>query len=390
MQYFRFRCEKTSVDARASVFQMSEGASECHLMLAAHSQQSVRDQIEAIEVAYAGMLNQLGISIESTVWRRFFTSDLVNQRPVLEESAVCRPDGPSPCAISFVEQAPMPDRKVVMWAYHVSGAEQCKSLAADGALTLERNGVRHVLVTGLTDAEHESSYEQTQVVFRGLDTMLANRGMTLADHVLRTWIYVQNVDANYAGLVRARREHFEASGLTKDTHFIASTGIEGRYDDPRVKVLMDVYCVEGIRAEQIEHIEARDHLNPTHEYGVTFERATAIQYGDRRHVIVSGTASIDNQGRILHEGDVRAQLDRTLENIQMLLASARASFADVTHFIVYLRDHGDHAVAREEMRQRFGEVPLLVVMGPVCRPGWLIEVECIAVTAETHPEYADF
>jgi len=241
MQYVRFRCEKAAVEACVSVFQTNGGASEFHLMLQAVSQRSVRDQIEALDTAYAEVLGQLGVSIQSTVWRRFFTSDLVNQRSVLEDYGICRPDGPSPCAISFVEQAPMPDRKVVMWAYHVSGAEEHKSLAADGALTLKRDGVRHVVDMGLADAEHESSYEQTQELFRRLDTMLAARALNLADHVVRTWIYVQNVDANYVGLVRARREHFEENGLTKDTHFIASTGIEGCYDDPRVKVLMDVY-----------------------------------------------------------------------------------------------------------------------------------------------------
>ena len=34
-------------------------------------------------------------------------------------------------------------------------------------------------------------------------------------------------------------------------------------------------------------------VNRTYEYGVTFERGTAVTYGDRRHVFIAGTASID-------------------------------------------------------------------------------------------------
>ena len=135
-------------------------------------------------------------------------------------------------------------------------------------------------------------------------------------------------------MVDARAEFFADHGLTPDTHFIASTGIEGSTARPDAKVSMDAYAIAGVRPEQLSYLAAPDHLSPTHTYGVTFERATSVAYRDRNHIILSGTASIDPEGNILHPGDMPRQLDRTLENMEALLAKAGAT----------LRTRGVHRV----------------------------------------------
>ena len=97
-------------------------------------------------------------------------------------------------------------------------------------------------------------------------------------------------------MVKARNEVFVTQGLTPQTHYIASTGIGGRHADKQVLVQMDTYAVLGIRQEQIHYLYAPTHLNPTYEYGVSFERGTYVDYGDRRQVFISGTASINHRG----------------------------------------------------------------------------------------------
>ena len=105
-------------------------------------------------------------------------------------------------------------------------------------------------------------------------------------------------------MVKARKEVFITQNLTEKTHYIASTGIEGRHADPSVLVQMDSYAVDGLEPGQIQFLYAPTHLNPTYEYGVTFERGTAVTYGDRKQVFISGTASIDNRGEIVYPGDI--------------------------------------------------------------------------------------
>jgi len=230
-----------------------------------------------------------------------------------------------------------------------------------------------------SDDADTCSYDQTNTILDDYLTMLKGHDLTLEEHCIRTWFYVRDIDNNYAGLVKARNEVFDQFEMTKDTHFITSTGIEGRYADPAVSVLLDTYAVGGIKPEQIKFLEARDYLNPTHEYGVAFERGTAVEYGDRRQIFISGTASIDNLGEIVHVGDINGQINRAFENVGALLSEAEASVEDVNSMIVYLRDVADYAAVECYMQNNYSHLPYIIVLASVCRPGWLIEIECIAV-----------
>ena len=137
----------------------------------------------------------------------------------------------------------------------------------------------------------------------------------------------------------------------------------------------------------MQYLYAPTHLNPTYEYGVSFERGTRMDYGDRRQVFISGTASIDNKGNVLHVGDIRKQTERMWENVEVLLNEAECSFEDVGQMIVYLRDTADYTVVNRMFEERFPGVPKVIVLAPVCRPGWLIEMECMATKAVQQAEY---
>ena len=86
---------------------------------------------------------------------------------------------------------------------------------------------------------------------------------------------------------------------------------------------MDTYAVLGIRQEQIHYLYAPTHLNPTYEYGVSFERGTYVDYGDRRQVFISGTASINHRGEVVHPGDIRKQTERMWEKRGDLVEGSR-------------------------------------------------------------------
>ena len=125
---------------------------------------------------------------------------------------------------------------------------------------------------------------------------------------------MRDVDTNYAGLVKARLENFLRVGLTPDTHYISSTGIGGLPADTRSLVQLGGYAVKGLEPGQQRYLYALTHLNPTIEYGVTFERGTVVEYGDRAQAFISGTASIDNKGQVVHVGDIVRQTTALWEN----------------------------------------------------------------------------
>jgi enamine deaminase RidA (YjgF/YER057c/UK114 family) len=112
-------------------------------------------------------------------------------------------------------------------------------------------------------------------------------------------------------------------------------------------------------------------------------------------LLISGTASIDEQGRSIHIGDFRAQMRRTLDNITGLLGSEGATWHDIVRTTCYLRDiERDYAVFNEErtafMKEQ-GLDPLPASTGiqaTLCRPELLVEIEAIAMF-RSEPDVAD-
>jgi len=392
MDFYAFDCGTLPASVNIARFQGESGVDEYHLTVRPTEYGSIETQLDWLFRAYHNALDSIGLDVQTALFRRFFCSDLLNQAAALKARPFSNPrNTDEPCAVSWICQPPVPPVKVALWAHHASHPGSTLDKIQDGtSLTLRRGELSHHWTTGITCVNGETAYAQTRGILDKYCGFLEARNLSLADNVVRTWFFVQNVDADYQGLVVARREYFAECGLTPDTHFIASTGIEGTSANIAAKVAMDAYAISGVRPEQTEYLAALDHLGPTHVYGVTFERATSIAYRDRKHIIISGTASIDPEGNILHPGDVSRQLDRTIENMEALLRQAGATLGDMCVFIAYVRDPSDHAVAWRQMRERFGDVPIEVAVAPLCRPGWLIEVEGVAIVPASNPELPTF
>ena len=314
----------------------------------------------------------------TVLFRRFFLSDPANQASLLRQALSTFPTAPT----SIVRQAPLDGTRIALWMYCTS------PLACPGGIPTHNGYTQHW--AGSLVAQGCDSREQTAGIFRQLDAQLARQGLSVARDTVRTWIFTRDVDANYAGVVEGRKAFFDRIGLTADTHYIASTGIEGSTADSREIVEMDVCSVGGLQEGQIRFLHAPRHLNRTSDYGVTFERGTAVTYGDRRHIFISGTTSIDAKGNVLHPGDAEAQARRALENIAALLADADASLDDLAMAIVYLRDPADFAGIRRIVEATCPSLNAVFVHAPVCRPAWLVEIEGIALTKNGDPDFRPF
>ena len=239
------------------------------------------------------------------------------------------------------------------------------------------------------EAKGKDSYEQTHLLFNKYLKTIEGTDMTMERNLVRTWIYVTNIDVNYQGVVEARNDIFDQEGLTADTHYIASTGIGGATPVRHAAVAIDFLTIPHIKEEDKKYLQALDHLNPTHEYGVAFERGTRLTLPThtlhpegsqqfKQQYFISGTASIDKHGDVVYEGDIVRQTGRLLENIGALLKDGDTTMNDIQYFIIYLRDISDYHTVDRMMQQFYPQIPRIIVEAKVCRPGWLIEMECIA------------
>ncbi len=228
------------------------------------------------------------------------------------------------------------------------------------------------------EAKKKSTYEQTVLLFKKYIESIKGKDIDMPTNLIRTWIYVANIDKDYAKVVEARNDIFRENGLTADTHFIASTGIGGECETNNANVAIDFLTYPDIKENDKKYLEALEHLNPTKEYGVAFERGTRLTTNNSQIYFISGTASIDKKGDILYKGDVKRQTARLFENIGALLADGNATMNDIKYFIIYLRDISDYNTVEKLTSALFPKIPHIIVKAKVCRPGWLIETECIA------------
>lgn len=384
MKFYRLPDSNGDALAEIAIFAGDSGVTEYHIII----------RLESPNLLFAAQLQTIMQSFQSavkevypgacTVFRRFFVSDAINQAAEVERQArLCDPDG----VVSVIGQAPLNGTKIALWAYLQKGS-QVQTLEGNIALA-SHNGYTHLWSSEPLSPEGDARC-QTERIFRNCIGRMGALGFDLASHCMRTWLLINDIDNNYAGVVEARNDVFDTIGLTNDTHFIASTGISGRPPAPRASVMMDTYAVKGLQPQQVQHLYAPAFLNPTHEYGVRFERGTCIHFGDRREVFISGTASIGNKGEIVWPGDIVSQTHRMWDNVEALLAEAECTFADLAQIIVYLRDPADYYVVSALFKEKFPEVPHIIVNAPVCRPGWLVEMECIAIKADSCDSYIPF
>jgi 2-iminobutanoate/2-iminopropanoate deaminase len=127
-------------------------------------------------------------------------------------------------------------------------------------------------------------------------------------------------------------------------------------------------------------------LNEAGEYGSSFSRGLRIDLNGLTILLISGTASIDENGQTVHVGDFRAQCQRTYQNITGLLAAEGATWKDIVRTSCYLRDiERDYAAFNEERTRFFRQQGLdpmpasTGIQAILCRPELLIEIEAIAM-----------
>ena len=382
MQFKKIYLENIGACIELSAFAPAGKTAEWHAMLHVEPRgESFTSQYQRICQAATLLLGLEDLKDAKPVFKRYFLSDATNQQPVMGMD--------DSCTVSCIQQPPLDGSKVAMWMYLQRGTEVCPTADRLRSTIMRHNGYEHIWTMGMTLGEG-SSYGQTEALLTNYAELLGEHGMTLEDNCIRTWFFVRDVDTQYRGLVVARWENFTLHGLTPETHYIASTGIGGNPSDPKALIQLGCYALKGFKPEQQRYLYATTHLNRTSDYGVTFERGTLLQFGDRNHAIISGTASINNKGEVMHVGDIEKQTYRMWENVETLLQEAGMTMDNAMQLIVYLRDGADYETVSRMFREKYPNIPTVFTLAPVCRPTWLIEMECMAIQPAANNNFNNF
>jgi len=245
-----------------------------------------------------------------------------------------------------------------------------------------RAGARHLRLMSVTP--RLDLRESADLVDMAYD-MLAQAGHALTDRglafkdVVRTWIYVRDIEHNYEFVNQARNRFFEEQHMAR---LPASTCVEGALAGAAAPVAMDLYAVAAKGDVCVQAI-APGSMGEASAYGSAFARGSRIVEPGRKTLYISGTASIDAQGAVVAVDDIKGQLDRTFENLRALLTGSGMDLCDVVSATAYLKRQDDF---REFLKAASAhglaiETPTAVVVADICRPEWLGEIEVCAVQA---------
>lgn len=193
-------------------------------------------------------------------------------------------------------------------------------------------------------------------------------------YFVRMWNFVGSINEieqreRYQLFCAGRHDAFIAAGYHHDVDLpsASAVGMPGRG-------LITYFLASreaGVQVENPRQVAAYDYPPQYGPKSPSFSRATVW----RDTVFVSGTSSVVGHASV-HAGDVDAQLDETLRNIEVVLAQTGRTLDTVVAAKTYVRHAADYARIAARLADVF---PVnLYLEADICRQDLLLEIECVA------------
>ena len=228
-----------------------------------------------------------------------------------------------------------------------------------------------------TDAD-DTPPEQATAVFQRMDAALQLCDMQF-NQVMRTWFFNHHLLDWYDVFNVARDVFFRKKQMYH--HVVpASTGIEG--GNAAGSALEAGALAVSLKGEDAAVCMVPSPLQcAALEYGSTFSRAAEIREPGLRRIYISGTASISPDGRTQFEGDVAAQIKRTMEVVKSILHACGMELSDSTRVTTYFKNAEDiPAFEAWRIETKTPAIPVVCVHNDVCRHDLLFEIELDALS----------
>jgi len=372
----------------------TEVFARCAPIASATGRNNCRIQTQVLYDCLDQLLGQTGVAMGDVVIEkalfRSITADFDDFQEVRREAYRKRGiTGPALPAITCLQQPPCrPGEDIELQIYAVvpsrAGNSRVRVLspACEHATVklVEIGQARHLYITDISGRGHNgkpsaSFRQQSDTMFEAAKNVLDSCGLSFPQ-VLRTWIYLDNIDRDYDELNASRNAFFEQEGVER---LPASTGIRGGLHPPGTRCTLDVYALLNPEIADVRIMHTPT-LNEAPEYGSSFSRGMQVALPGETCLFISGTASVDEHGATAHVGDIRAQLERMLLNVDELLRAHGATFADLAQATTFLKSAENLGLYEKICAERgVSGIPHSIVEADVCRPDLLCEMEAIAI-----------
>ena len=110
--------------------------------------------------------------------------------------------------------------------------------------------------------------------------------------------------------------------------------------------------------------------------------SSGVEAPSGRTIYVSGQVAFDAEGKVVGEGDIKAQTETVLEHVKTVVEEAGGGMEDIVKGTVFITDMGLYDQIHE-VRRRYFEEPFpassMVEVSALIDPRLLIEIEAVAV-----------
>jgi chorismate lyase/3-hydroxybenzoate synthase len=248
----------------------------------------------------------------------------------------------------------------------------------DGALHFSRGANYAFIVVEMNEGRFGDNISiATQAAYAMLAQWCAYGAMP---HLLRIWNYVDAINLGAGDDERYRQFCAgRAAGMDAATTgaYPAASAIGVRNGRRVLQVCALAARAPGAAVENPRQLSAWRYPRQYGPVAPGFARAMRAP-STPAQLYISGTAAVVGHASH-HAGDVVAQVDETLNNLDSLRAAAGSSASlggarDVLR--AYVRHASDAALVRERVRARLGaDTPLVVLLGDICRRELLVEID---------------
>ncbi len=109
--------------------------------------------------------------------------------------------------------------------------------------------------------------------------------------------------------------------------------------------------------------------------------------GPHKTIYIGGQNAVDKDGKLVGKGDLAAQTEQALSNIEKALAAVNGTFQNVVKLTIYLAQGCNPAVGFQAFQKKFGALPnppviTVVFVAGFVSPDFLLEIDAVAAIEE--------
>jgi enamine deaminase RidA (YjgF/YER057c/UK114 family) len=268
---------------------------------------------------------------------------------------------------------------------------QVHAIAADTSPTvIDFDGIRcgrilrvpgrtYLTLSNISAPESQQPTQQAAAMLEKAEAILKQSGTDMLS-VARTWMWLADILSWYDDFNHVRNKFFTERGIIGQNtrqSMPASTGI-GLAPAGGAHCAMDLIAILE-PADSVQYLPAVGKQHCALEYGSAFSRASKATTPAAETVFVSGTASIDAEGKTTNIDDPAGQINTTIENVRAVLNDMNCADSDVVQAVAYCKTTDVENIfngLKDTLRW-----PWLTTICDICRPDLLFEIEAAATTS---------